>query len=79
MKWGRRASKSLIWSCAKESDQYTSKKVWVNSVKGTKEVRGRPRITLVEVVKNDMSIKEVTKVMTLNIIKWRKRIHVDPN
>ena len=53
--------------------------MWDNSVKGTKEVRGRPRITLVEVVKNDVSIKEVTKVMTLNIIKWRKRIHVDPN
>ena len=38
-------------------------------------------ITLVEVIKNDMSIKEVTEHMTLehmtlDIIEWRKNIHV---
>ena len=33
-------------------------------VKGTKECGGRTKITLVEVVKKDMSIKEVTKDMT---------------
>ena len=33
-----------------------------------------------EVVKNDMSIKEVTQSMTLNIIEWRKRIYwADPS
>ena len=35
-----------------------------------KKGRGRPRITLVEVVKKDMSIMEVTKSMTLDIIQW---------
>ena len=37
--------------------------MWVNSVKGTKEVRGRPKITLVEVVKKEMSIKEVIETL----------------
>ena len=32
-------------------------------VEGTNSARGRPKITLI-VVKNDMSIKEVTKSMT---------------
>ena len=40
-----------------------------------KKGRGRPKITLVE-VKKDMSIKEVTKSMTLERIQWRKRIRV---
>ena len=48
-------------------------------VERTKKVR-IPKIILVEVVKNDMSIKEVTKSMTLDRIEKRKRIHVaDPN
>ena len=39
----------------------------------------RPKITLVEVIKNDMSIREVTKLMPSDRIKWRKIIHaVDP-
>jgi len=33
-------------------------------------------ITLVEVIKNDMLIKEVTEHMALDIIEWRKNIHV---
>ena len=41
-----------------------------------KKGRGRPKITLVEIIKKDMSIRKVTKSMTSNIIKWRKRIHV---
>ena len=41
-----------------------------------KKGRGRPKITLVEVIKKDMSIRKVTKSMTSNRIKWRKRIHV---
>jgi hypothetical protein len=41
---------------------------------------GRPKIILIEVVKNNMSIKEITNTMTSNIIGWRKRIHVaNPN
>ena len=46
---------------------------------GTKKGRRRPKIILL-VVKKDMSIKKVTKIMTLNRIEWRKRIHVvNPN
>jgi hypothetical protein len=41
-----------------------------------KQDRGRPKIKLVEVVKNDMSIKEVTGSMTLDRIEFQKRIHV---
>ena len=33
-------------------------------------------VVVVLVVKKNMSIKEVTKSMTSDIIKWRKRIHV---
>ena len=49
-------------------------------MEGTKKGRGRPKITLVEVLKKGMSIKEVTEIMALDIIEWRKKIHVtDPN
>ena len=43
---------------------------------GTNSGRGRCEITLVEVVKNDMSIKEVTKSMMLDIIEWWRRTNV---
>ena len=38
-----------------------------------KKCRRQPKITLVELIKNDMLIKEVTKSMTLDGIEWRKR------
>ena len=38
--------------------------------------RGRPKITLVEGVKNDMLIKEVTESIALDEIEWWKIIHV---
>ena len=42
--------------------------------------RGRLKITLVEVIKNDLSIKRVTENIVLNRTEWRKRINVaDPN
>ena len=41
-----------------------------------KKGRGKQKITLVEVVKKDMSIKEVTESMTLDKIECKKRIHV---
>ena len=51
----------------------------VRTNEGTKKGRRRPKIILL-VVKKDMSIKKVTKIMTLNRIEWRKRIHVaNPN
>lgn len=37
--------------------------------------RGRAKLTWVEVVKNDMSIKEETESMTSNRIEWWKTIH----
>ena len=45
-------------------------------VEGTKKGRGRPKITLVDVVKKDMSIKEVTEAMTTDRIECKKRIHM---
>ena len=42
---------------------------------GDKKGRERPKITLI-VVKNDISIKEVTKNMTSNRIECEKRIHM---
>ena len=44
-------------------------------VEETQKGRGRPKITLVDVVKKDKSIKEVTEVMTMDRIERKKRIH----
>jgi hypothetical protein len=41
-----------------------------------KKGNGRPIMTLVDVAKEDMSIKEVTKSMILDKIEWRKIIYV---
>ena len=42
--------------------------------------RGRPKITLVKIMKKDISIKVVTKSVILDKIEWWKRVHVvDPN
>ena len=49
---------------------------WGNKKKG----REKPNITLLEVVKNDMSIKWVTESIILDKIEWWKTIHVtNPN
>jgi hypothetical protein len=45
-------------------------------VEGIERGRGRLKITL-EVVKNDMLIKEVIYSMILDSIKWRRRIDVN--
>ena len=34
-----------------------------------KKIRGRPKLTLIDIVKNDMSINEVTKSMTSDRIE----------
>ena len=45
-----------------------------------KKGRGRPKITLVEIINWDMSIKEVKESINLDRVEWGKRIHVaDPN
>ena len=46
-------------------------------VEGKKKGRGRPKITLVEVIKNDMLIKGVIENMTLDRVEWRQRIQYD--
>ena len=46
-------------------DALVMHKKQVNSSQGTKRGRWRLKIKLVEVVKNDMSIKKVTRSMTL--------------
>ena len=48
-------------------------------VEGMKRDIGRPKITLVEVIKKDMSIKDVTERNTLDKTEWRKRRYVEPN
>ena len=46
---------------------------------GRKKGGGRTKITLVEVIKKDMSIREVIESMISDRIEWRKRIHIaDP-
>ena len=47
---------------------------WFNLME--RKGRWRPKITLVEVVKNDMLIKEVTESIALDEIEWWKIIHV---
>jgi hypothetical protein len=44
--------------------------------KKKKKGKGRPKITLVEVAKEEISIKVLTKSMFLDRIEWLKRIHV---
>ena len=41
-----------------------------------KKGRGRPKITLVGVIKKNMSIEEVIESMTSYRIEWRKRKQV---
>ena len=45
-------------------------------VKGTQRVRGRPKITLVELIKNEISIEKVRESMTLDRIEWKERIYI---
>jgi hypothetical protein len=40
-----------------------------SSLYNKKKSRGRPKITLIEVIKNDISIKDATKSMTSDRIK----------
>ena len=61
----------------------TNAPIWKSEliqVEGTKKGRGRPKIKLVEVIKKDMLINEVTESMTLDRVEWKKRLHMtDPN
>ena len=41
-----------------------------------KKLRGRPKMTWMEVVKNDMKLLELEKRMVVNRNDWRRRIHV---
>ena len=45
-------------------------------VKGTQRARGRPKITLVELIKNEISIEKVRERMTLDRIEWKERIYI---
>ena len=45
-------------------------------LKGTKKCRRRSKKALVEVIKNDMSNKEVKESMNLDRMEWGKRISV---
>ena len=52
------------------------KKSELIKLKQWKKGRRRPKITLVEVLKNDVLIKEVTESIALDEIEWWKIIHV---
>ena len=83
MKWGNLLKdkgspywwkdEEMVWLCSKGATNTPVRKSEFIQVKGTKKGWGRPKITLVEVIKNDMSIKEVTQCMTLDGIEWWKR------
>ena len=61
-------------SCLEESNYCTNEKEWVVQVEGIKKGRGRPRIILIVVVKNGMSMHEVLKSMTSNRIEHNGEI-----
>lgn len=71
----------MVWSCTKESNQYTSGgKSELIQVKKMKKGKRSPKITLVEIVKKDKSIKEVIESIILDNIEWKKIIHMtEPN
>jgi hypothetical protein len=48
----------------------------LDSSEGMKRDRGRPKITLVEIVKKEMLVKEVIESMILDRIEWWIRIHM---
>ena len=45
-------------------------------IKEMKKRLKKPKITLIEVLKKDMSIKEVMESMILDRIEWQEKIHV---
>ena len=53
----------MVWSCLEENDLRTNESEFIE-VGRTKKGIGRPKITLIEEVKNDISIKKVTKRIT---------------
>ena len=61
-------------SCLEESNYCTNEKEWVVQVEGIKKGRGRPRIILIVVVKNGMSMHEVLKSMTSDRIEHNGEI-----
>ena len=49
------------------------------AAEGTSRGRGRPRLKLESIVNRDMTLLDLTKQVTLDRTKWRRRIHVaDP-
>mgnify|MGYP003703578239 CR=1 FL=1 len=48
-------------------------------VEGSFRERGRPRLTLANIVNRDMDLLNLTNEMALDRAAWRRRIHVaDP-
>ena len=45
-------------------------------VKGTQRGRGGPKIILVELIENEISIEKVRESMTLDRIEWKERIYI---
>ena len=60
----------MVWSCKRRAINAPLRKSELIQVMGMRKYKGRQKLTLVEIVKNDMSIKEVIESMILD------RIHV---
>ena len=50
---------------------------WMIQVERMEKGKGRPKITLIEIVKKDMPIKEVIENMTLDRIEKHLRLYVE--
>ena len=71
LRWFGHVQRRVIIALVKKSE--------LIQVEVMKKGRGRPKIILVQVIKKDMTIKEVTKSMTIDRVEWRNRIHMaDP-
>ena len=58
----------MVWSCLEENDLCTNESEFIE-VGGTKKSIGRPKITLIEEVKNDISIFFFFLISKENFIK----------
>ena len=74
-RWGRAAWDGLVKFRGKWL-LHQWERVSLFKLRKQKKSKARPKITLVQVVKKDMSIKEVIEIMTLDWIEWHKRIQV---
>ena len=64
----------MVWSCKRRAINAPSRKSELIQVMGMKKYKGRQKIILVEIVKNDMSIREAMESLTLYRIYMLPRL-----